>query len=678
MSSRLPHNVPLIVWQGLAATVVFVLDLLSPLGVAVEMLYVLLVLSGILLPRPQQSLVLAAVSTPLIIVGFFLSPPGAPLWMGVTNRGLALFAIWSAAILVFLLKRSQRVLQSADSQLEAYLRKSQGPRSLRMQEPAKGHGDSGPLPEAGRTYRDLLEGIPAVVYTAEPDGDGATVFISPQIEALLGFSPAEWLAEPSFWVKRVHSDDRDRVLAEYSRAVSNKERFFCQYRLQAKDGRTVWVEDQAAIVLDKHARPIFVQGVILEISAVPAPSVMWRPAPTTKGLRIAYLAFIELDVANACLVHTREVSEQWVAEGHDVTVILPRPLHRQAWGGVHHAWVHWWGFDRLGQLAFFISSAWQLLRLHRRQAFDALYVRELLRHPFLPWLLRRLKLPYFIEVNGWALDDLRLQGASEETLRVMWREQQRLLGGAAGIVVSTAGNARKVIRYYGIPEPRVFVQELGTNTQLFAPGSKGEARRRLALPMGTPIIVFAGSFHPHHDLSTMVNAFASLGDMERRPWLLLLGYGTTWDAVRQQCESLGVADRVLLPGSRPYEEVPLYFHAADLAVLPLSRANVRQRNGCITLKLWDYMATGLPVVVTDFPDTPSAALLRDKAYLVPPEDPKAMADAMKDLIMRDDLRARVGAAGLDYVRKHRTWLHAADETAQFMRARLAEVSEHGR
>lgn len=675
MHPMLPPSFLLIALQGLFTVLVFVMDILSPRGVAVEMLYVLLVLSGILMPRSQQSLVLAAISTLLVIVGFFFSPLGAPLWMGVTNRSMTLFAIWATAVLVFLLKRSERVLRSTDSQLEASLRGRGGkPFPITRESSAEPRDDVRPQ----EAYRDLLEGIPAVVYTAEPDGDGAALYVSPQIETLLGYSPVEWLAEPSLWVNRLHPDDRDRVLTEYARAVSNKELFLCRYRLRAKDGRTVWVEAQATVVLDKHERPVCVQGIMLDISSVkgPEPPVVRRTAPT-KGLRIAYLAFIELDVANACLVHTREISEQWVMAGHDVTAILPRPLHGQAWGGIHHAWVHWWGFERWGQLAFFIDSAWQLIWRHRRQPFDALYVRELLRHPFLPWLMRRLKLPYFIEVNGWALDDLRLQGASEAALRVMWRDQQKLLAGAAGIVVSTAGNARKVIRYYGIPDQRVFVQELGTNAQLFAPGNKGMARRRFGLPMEAPIIVFAGSFHPHHDLSTMVKAFASLGEGEQRPWLLLLGYGTTWDAVRKQCESLGIADRVLLPGSRPYEEVPLYFQAADLAVLPLSRANVRQRNGCITLKLWDYMATGLPVLVTDLPDTPSAALLRDKAYIVQPEDPKAMAAAMRDLITRDDLRARIGAAGLDYVRKHRTWQHAAEETIQFMRSRLAEVSEHG-
>ncbi|MBM4133672.1 MAG: glycosyltransferase family 4 protein [Nitrospira sp.] len=393
-------------------------------------------------------------------------------------------------------------------------------------------------------------------------------------------------------------------------------------------------------------------------------------------MRIAYVALIEIDVANACLIHTREIGEQWARLGHEVTVLLPKPLRKQAWSGVRHAWVRWWGFDWPRQLAFIGESAWRLIRLHRARPFDLLYVRELTVRPGLAWLLRRMRLPYFVEVNGWVLDEMRMMGASARALRVARRTQGRILSGASGIVASTTGNADKVIREYGIPTERVMVQELGTNAEHFLPGDRRRARLALALPQEGPVILFAGSFHPHHDLSTMVKAFASLGEAEQRPWLLLVGYGTTWDAVRKQCESLGIADRVLLPGSRPYEAMPLYFQAADIAVLPLTGANIRQRNGCITLKLWDYMAAGLPVLVTDFQDTPSAAILMGKVYSVKPEDPDAMAAGLRDLLRQENLRRRLGQTGLDYVRKHRTWRQAAEDTLRFIEDRLATTRSH--
>jgi glycosyltransferase involved in cell wall biosynthesis len=392
-------------------------------------------------------------------------------------------------------------------------------------------------------------------------------------------------------------------------------------------------------------------------------------------VRIAYLAFIEIDVANACLVHTREITEGLAALGHEVTLILPRPLRMQAWQGVRHVWVRWWGFERWRQWLFFVESAWQLWWLHRRRRYDLLYVREMARHPFLPGLVRWLRLPLFVEVNGWVLDDLRLLAAPRGKMRAAERCQRNLFRAAIGIVASAAGNAEKLVTHYDIPKHRIQVQELGTNTTHFTPGDSRRARTELGLPLDGPIILFAGSFHPHHDLNTLVNAFAQLAahDLDAAR-LLLVGNGHQWEAIRQSIASSGITDRVIMAGFRPYEQIPLYFRASDIGVVPLTAAKVRQQNGAVASKLWDCMAAGLPAVVTDFPSTLSGSVLAGKAYVVPPEDTTAMANAFRDLLRDAGKRARLAEAGLNYVRQHRTWRQAAAETADFIAKRLKEIA----
>ncbi len=391
-------------------------------------------------------------------------------------------------------------------------------------------------------------------------------------------------------------------------------------------------------------------------------------------MRIAYLALVETDVANACLVHTRELAEHLAALGHEVTMILPRPLRPQTWGKVRHVWVRWWGFDRLRQLAFALESAGRLWRLHRETPFDLLYVREMPDHPFLPRLARWLRVPLFVEVNGWLLDELRLTGATARELRRIERSQRVLYRSATGILASTVGTAERIQRVYGIPASQVAVQELGTNVEQFAPGDQRAARRQLGLPAGVPILLFAGSFHPQHDLDTVLEAFASLAAGDPQPILVLVGQGPPWERVRERSRSLGLAGRVLMPGRVPYEEVARYFQAADVGLVPLARENIRQRNGCITLKLWDYMAAGLPVVVTDLPDTASYPLLKGRVLVVPPEDPPALERAWRTLLAEAPLRARLGREGRDYVQRHRSWRQAAQETVGFIQKRLAEES----
>lgn len=414
------------------------------------------------------------------------------------------------------------------------------------------------------------------------------------------------------------------------------------------------------------------RGAVLAADAPPGLDPARRPG---RRLRLACLAFVELDVANACSIHTREIDEGLAALGHDVTVILPRPLRAQAWSGVRHVWVRWWGFDRLRALAFHLQCAWHLLRLHLTEGFDLLYLREAVPQPILPRLARWLGLPLFVEVNGWALDDLRLVGASERELARARASQRELLRSARGLVVSTAGNARRIAAEYGVPADRILIQELGTNTELFSPGGREAARRALGLPERAPIILFAGSFHPHHDLTTVVEAFAKAAAVEPSARLLLVGEGALRRPIEERVRALGLAELVRMEGAKPYEAMPAYFRAADLAVLPLTAPKVRQQQGAFAAKLWDYMAAGLPLVVTDLPDSLSYALLADKAVLVPPGDAAAMAEAFRALLADPGRREALGRAGRGYVLAHRSWRRAAEETASFIEARLAAGKE---
>ena len=72
--------------------------------------------------------------------------------------------------------------------------------------------------QAEAKYRTLVEQMPMITYVATLDKAIGTLYISPQIEVLLGYSPEEWLADPGLWVQLLHPEDRDRVLAEVQRS----------------------------------------------------------------------------------------------------------------------------------------------------------------------------------------------------------------------------------------------------------------------------------------------------------------------------------------------------------------------------------------------------------------------------------------------------------------------------
>jgi PAS domain S-box-containing protein len=116
-------------------------------------------------------------------------------------------------------------------------------------------------------YRTLVEGIPAIVYVDEPDEISSNFYTSPQAVELLGFTQEEWSSSPDLWIDRLHPDDRDRVMEENTRSNRDQDRFFSEYRFLAKDGRWVWIRDEATLVFDEGGVPQYWRGIMLDVTA---------------------------------------------------------------------------------------------------------------------------------------------------------------------------------------------------------------------------------------------------------------------------------------------------------------------------------------------------------------------------------------------------------------------------
>ncbi len=119
--------------------------------------------------------------------------------------------------------------------------------------------------DAEARFRAHVEQVPAVTYI-ESLKSGDTVYISPQVQAMLEFTPQEWLADPGRWAKQVHPEDRDRVLAEMTRFRGKGGALKAEYRILSRSGREAWVLHEAGCVLDDAGRPRFIQGVLLDVT----------------------------------------------------------------------------------------------------------------------------------------------------------------------------------------------------------------------------------------------------------------------------------------------------------------------------------------------------------------------------------------------------------------------------
>jgi PAS domain S-box-containing protein len=126
--------------------------------------------------------------------------------------------------------------------------------------------DAEQLPNVDAIYRALVEQIPAVVFMAHLDRGIGEAYVSPQIEATLGFTQEEWLEDPIRWYQQIHPDDKQRWSVEAAQMFLSGAPLRSAYRVMARDGRTVWFHCEAKMIRRKNGRPWFIHGTAFDIT----------------------------------------------------------------------------------------------------------------------------------------------------------------------------------------------------------------------------------------------------------------------------------------------------------------------------------------------------------------------------------------------------------------------------
>jgi PAS domain S-box-containing protein len=122
------------------------------------------------------------------------------------------------------------------------------------------------LQAAESRYRTLVERLPAITYMAEVGVQGRWFFVSPQIETMLGYTPDDWMADPTLWMTRIHPDDLEIALEAEKRVQETGELYKAEYRMCARDGRILWFRDEGKILPDIAAAKPVMQGVLYDIT----------------------------------------------------------------------------------------------------------------------------------------------------------------------------------------------------------------------------------------------------------------------------------------------------------------------------------------------------------------------------------------------------------------------------
>lgn len=324
--------------------------------------------------------------------------------------------------------------------------------------------------------------------------------------------------------------------------------------------------------------------------------------------------------------HVRLLAEAQAALGHDVTVLVTNPgarTTRDELNGVR--------IVRAGRLATVASTP-----------LSPALVRELARHDA---DVTHLHYPYPVgEVAHLLVGRGRRAVLTYHSDVVRQKRLMRLYNPLMGrvlrsidrIVVSTPNylESSRVLRAF---RDKCCVIPYGIDRRRFLEVDEGATlalRERLG---GGPLLLFVGVLRYYKGLSYLLDAMPRLNAR-----LVIVGDGPEGEALRRQVDDLGIAGRVVFAGRVPDEELPLYYRAADLFVLPAS-----ERSEAFGLVQLEAMSSGLPVVCTELGTGTSYVNQHgESGWVVPPRDAGALAESITMLLGDDALRRRLAAGAL--------------------------------
>jgi glycosyltransferase involved in cell wall biosynthesis len=361
----------------------------------------------------------------------------------------------------------------------------------------------------------------------------------------------------------------------------------------------------------------------------------------TAAGRISYLCPGSLREGSALFTHVTEVANGLRARGWDVTLFAPQHGYRGARSSLARA------------LAILRTQA----SLMRRGRPDLLYTRwHFASFPVVLWA-RWTGVPVVIEVNG-PYQDLFAAWPWTRRLPALFKAvMRRQLLWADEIIVVTPGLGDYVRTEVG-RAPQVVPN--GANVDLFRP----DVEPRPGIP--ERYVVFFGGLAPWHDLTTMIAA------VSERAWpaevkLVIVGGGGVQQAAVEAAAAAS-SGKILYLGRLPQAELVRAVAPSLAALVMIREAGELAVTGTYPLKLFEAMACGVPIIVSDLRG--QADVVRDAGcgIVVPPEQSAALAAAVARLAVDAAERHRLGAASRAYVVDHCSWERRAGEIGEILAA----------
>jgi len=291
----------------------------------------------------------------------------------------------------------------------------------------------------------------------------------------------------------------------------------------------------------------------------------------------------------------------------------------------------------------------------RQKPYGLVYERHAFFLQATSAVARKHGVPYVVEVNELVGDE-RIR--KQPLMTPLCRQYDDKNFQRANLIVTVSPHLRRtIIEQHGIAEHKIVVHPNAVEADLLDKTPDPDPILQKFNLGGRLVVGFVGWFVQWHRLDLLLHAFARLCVQHAAddPLLLLAGDGPLKGDLQKLATDLGIADRLILTGSLPHENIPALLRALDIAVIPHSNAYRSP------IKLFEYMAQACPVVAPLTEPIASVLKTGENGVLFEPLNEDQFAEALTQLAADPTLRERLGGNARRSVQDHHTWRHNAQD-----------------
>ena len=338
-------------------------------------------------------------------------------------------------------------------------------------------------------------------------------------------------------------------------------------------------------------------------------------------------------------VHIQEVVREYRRRGHDVTVYatrrgsdVPDDLAELRIVDVPITTRDEEERERAQQAASASVSD-----MVRAGGYDLVYER----YSLFSTVIAECGVPGILEVNAPLIDEQRTHRVLVDEQAADAALQEQVQAALATICVSDPVRDWVIARTEGT---RVFTVPNGVNVHRITPQPESP---------GAPVVTFVGTLKPWHGVDVLLRARAQA----HKDWKLrIIGDGPVRAELDDLARSLGID--VDFRGAVAPDAIPQHMAGTAIGVAPYPAMDTDSDQYFSPLKVYEYMAAGLPVVASRVGQLPE--IMGESAYLVPPSDPEALAEALDALVANPVERARVGSDNRRQAEREHSWTGTVD------------------